>query len=251
MSMPSLFISHGSPTVMIEEDSPGREFLAGLGAALPKPKAILVISAHWETDKPKVTATLTPEIIYDFYGFPDEMYLMTYPAAGSPELAKRVADLVGAELDENRGLDHGVWSPLKLMYPDADIPVVQLSLQSNERSSYHYEIGRKLAPLRKEGVLIIASGAATHNLKDLQWYGTQADDWAVEFEDWFVDMIESNHHDGLLKVYEKAPHFDQAHPKDEHWLPIYVAMGAAQESANLLHRGFEHKNLSMASVRFD
>ncbi len=251
MLMPSLFVSHGSPTVMIEPESAGRAFLSGLSEILPKPCAIVVVSAHWETDKPIVTGSPQPETIHDFYGFPDELYQKRYPASGDPVLAHQVAQLVGAKVDESRGLDHGAWSPLSLIYPEADIPVVQLSLQPLEDVQYHYDIGKRLSVLRNDGVLIMASGSVTHNLRELKWYENTPDAWAREFENWFVNAIQDNDHEALLNALQLAPHYERVHPRDEHWLPVYVALGAARQCATLLHRGFEHKNLSMAAVRFD
>ena len=251
MLMPSLFVSHGSPTVMIEPESAGRAFLSSLSEFFPKPRAIVVVSAHWETDKPVVTGSPQPETIHDFYGFPDELYQKRYPALGDPILAHQVAQLVGGEVDDARGLDHGAWSPLSLIYPKADIPVVQLSLQPMKDAQYHYDIGKRLSVLREEGVLIMASGSITHNLRELKWYQNTPDAWAQEFEDWFVTAIHDNDHDTLLNAAQLAPHYERSHPRDEHWLPVYVALGAARQRATLLHRGFEHKNLSMAAVRFD
>ncbi|WP_417822088.1 DODA-type extradiol aromatic ring-opening family dioxygenase [Terasakiella sp.] len=251
MLMPSLFVSHGSPTVMIEPESAGRAFLSSLNEVFPKPRAIVVISAHWETDKPIVTGSPQPETIHDFYGFPDELYQKRYPASGDPILAHQVAQLVGGEVDDARGLDHGAWSPLSLIYPKADIPVVQLSLQPMKGAQYHYDIGKRLSVLRKDGVLIMASGSVTHNLRELKWYQNTPDVWALEFENWFVNAIQDNDHDTLLNAPQLAPHYERSHPRDEHWLPVYVALGAARQRATLLHRGFEHQNLSMAAVRFD
>ncbi|WP_417793635.1 DODA-type extradiol aromatic ring-opening family dioxygenase [Terasakiella pusilla] len=248
--LPSLFLSHGSPTVLIEKDSPGRAFLAQLGSQIERPKSILVVSAHWETESPTVTGAGVLETIHDFYGFPNELFQMTYPAEGAGDLSQTVQTLLGAKLDDKRGLDHGAWSALKLMYPEADILVVQLSLQSHLPAQYHYDIGSKLSELRKEGVLIIGSGAATHNLRALTWYDKTPDPWAVEYEDWLVKTVEEQDPDGLLHARESAPHYSMAHPVDEHWLPIYVAMGAG-DKMRLLHRGFEHRNLSMAAVAFD
>ncbi|MDV7337964.1 class III extradiol ring-cleavage dioxygenase [Terasakiella sp. A23] len=248
--MPSLFISHGSPTVLIEEDSAGRAFLSGLAEDLPRPKAILVISAHWETRSLTVTGAEEHKTIHDFYGFPEALFQMHYPARGSSELTTRLQGLLDAHIDPVRGLDHGAWSPLKLIYPNADIPVVQLGLQSGESPAYLYQLGEQLKELRNEGVLIIGSGAVTHNLGEIRWNSTQPDDWAQAYEDWFVEKLESGDKDALLNAHAEAPHFTRAHPRDEHWLPLYVAMGAG-DTATLLHRGFEHGNLSMAAVRFD
>lgn len=249
--MPSLFISHGSPTIMIEENSPGRNFLASLGQRIDKPKAVLVVSAHWETETPLISAHPRPETIHDFYGFPKALYDLNYPAKGAPELADKVTELVGGSIDSKRGLDHGAWAPLSLIYPDADIPIFQLSLQSNKSPLYHYDIGKKLSPLREQGVLILASGSVTHNLSKLRWFDNKPDQWAIEFENWFSEAIHNNDFAGLLAAENEAPHFHLTHPTTEHWLPLYVALGAAHEKATLLHQGFEHKNLSMASARFD
>ncbi len=249
--MPTLFVSHGSPTILLEEDSGGRAFLSNLAADLPRPKAILMISAHWETEHPTVTAAENLETIHDFYGLPQALSEKTYPASGSPELAQRIANLIDGKLDDSRGLDHGAWIVLSFMYPQADIPVVQLSLQETHKPTYHYDLGNKLEKLREEGVLIIGSGAVTHNLKELNWHETTPDAWAQEFEDWFVHSIETNDHSQLLEASTAAPQFERSHPTPEHWSPLYLVMGAAQKDARLMHRGFEYKNLSMASARFD
>ncbi|MTI08321.1 dioxygenase [Rhodospirillaceae bacterium RKSG073] len=249
--MPVIFLSHGAPSMAIEQDSLGRAFLAGLADQLPKPKAILIASPHWETSDLRLTASSSPETIHDFYGFPPALYQMLYPAKTDQGVVEEIVSLTGAVRDPNRGYDHGAWSPLYLLYPDADIPVIQLSLQSHESPEYLYALGDKLSELRDEGVLIIGSGSVTHNLRDIEWRNPSPSQWAVDFEDWFVSAIEENDHETLLAAREIAPNFNYAHPTDEHWLPLYVAMGAAKEKATLLHRGFEHKNISMAAVRFD
>ena len=249
--MPSLFVSHGSPTLLIEEDSPGRKFLSNLGNHLEKPTAILSISAHWMTKTPKVTSNQQPKTIHDFYGFPPALYEKSYDAEGAPDLAQDVATLVGADLDDSWGLDHGTWVPLSFAYPDADIPVIQLSIQPEQDAQHHYDMGKKLESLRKKGVLIMASGGVTHNLRDIVRFDNDPDQWALDYENWYVECLKNNDHDSLLKADTLAPHFAHAHPSDEHWLPLYVALGAARNTATLLHRGFEHKNLSMATARFD
>lgn len=248
--LPSLFLSHGSPTVLIEDDSPGRLFLEQLAGQFARPTSILVVSAHWETEKPVVTGAGRLDTIHDFYGFSEELYRMEYPAQGDGALSQKVQNLLGASVDKTRGLDHGAWSALKLMYPEADIPVVQLSLQSHQPAQYHYDIGKTLSDLRKDGVLIIGSGAATHNLRALKWFDKTPDAWAVDYEDWLAKTVAEQDHAGLLDARQRAPHFSMAHPVDEHWLPIYVAMGAGADM-RLLHRGFEHRNLSMAAIAFD
>lgn len=248
--MPSLFISHGSPTILIDETSAGRRFLSGLAEKYDCPKAILVISAHWETLKPMVTSAENLKTIHDFYGFPQALFEMEYPAKSDAGLVTKIQDKLGAIAEPVRGLDHGVWSVLKLMYPDADIPVVQLSLQSQQPPAYHYDMGKKLADLRKDGVMIIASGATTHNLRAIRRNSTIPDDWAQAYEDWMVEKVEAGDQEALLNAHTEAPHFQMSHPRDEHWLPFYVAMGAGGQG-HILHRGFEHGNLSMAAVAFD
>ncbi|SCA55636.1 Extradiol aromatic ring-opening dioxygenase [Candidatus Terasakiella magnetica] len=249
--LPSLFISHGSPTVLIEQDSAGHQFLKSLADDLPTPKAIVIISAHWETRDLQVSATETPQTLNDFYGFPKELYQQDYSFKGSALIAERVSTLTGAKLDHKRGLDHGAWIPMALIYGQSDIPVIQLSLPVNLSAQALYEIGQKLAPLRNENILIMASGAMTHNLGELEFFSSKAERWAIEAEDWFAHKIKENDHHALLKAATQMPHFAKAHPRDEHWKPIYMAMGAAQSTSSLLHRGFEHKNLSMAAARFD
>ena len=190
-SFPSVFISHGPPTLLLEP-APSRDFLAGLGETLGRPDAIVCVSAHWNTETPAISTAENPETIYDFYNFPAALYEATYPAAGAPDLARRTADLLrqggmDVEFDAGRGLDHGAWIPLKLMYPDADIPVTQLSMQWPQGPEHHLAVGRALRPLREEGVLVLANGNVTHNLDDAigAYRAGQADvpppSWASEF----------------------------------------------------------------------
>ncbi len=166
MSMPTVFVSHGSPMLYLEQGLPARAFLAGLGSAVPKPTAILAVSAHWNTERPEVSLTARPETIHDFYGFPEPLYRLHYDAPGAPELARRVAEMTGAQPAEY-GLDHGAWVPAMLGWPAADIPIFQLSVQPYMSPAHHLELGRKLTTLRDEGVLVMGSGSATHNLSRL------------------------------------------------------------------------------------
>lgn len=251
MKMPTLFLSHGSPTIMMEQDSPGRAFLSQLAQHIPRPREILVISAHWETDVALITATHKPKTIHDFYGFPQELYERTYPAPGAVAMADKITQLASVKKDLTRGLDHGVWSPLSLMYPAADIPVSQLSIQPGLSIEHHYEIGKSLSELRDDGVLIVGSGSVTHNLRELVRFTNDPAQWAIDFEDWFVKAIVNHNHHDLLNAPTSAPDFVRSHPSIEHWLPLYVAMGAARESSHMLYRGFEHKNLSMAAACFN
>jgi 4,5-DOPA dioxygenase extradiol len=257
MTLPSLFVSHGAPTLILENGATC-DFLRGLGGALPKPKAVLAVSAHWETDLPTLGAATAPETIHDFYGFPDSLYRMRYAAPGAPDLAGRAASLLSAggipsAIDSERGLDHGAWVPLLLMYPQADIPVLQLSIQPHRGPAHHVAIGRALAALRDDEVLILASGGAVHNLRALAWNRSGAPEaWAQGFDDWLVRKIETGAAADLVAYRDRAAGAVQAHPRDEHLLPLFVALGAAGENAigKRIHHGFEHGSLSMAAFSF-
>jgi len=245
--LPTVFISHGAPTLVFE-DIPARKFIAGLGEALPRPEAILCASAHWETETPAVSGASAPETIHDFYGFPEALYRLRYPAPGSPTLARRVAELIeGVEIDEGQGLDHGAWNPLLLAYPNADIPVAQLSIQVPKGPAWHAVLGRKLAPLREEGVLILASGGAVHNLRQFQIDNRTPADWAVAFDRWLAERIEAGDEEALVDYRRLRPEGRMAHPRDEHFLPLFVAMGAGGGKGRALHRSFAHGSLSMAA----
>lgn len=253
MLMPTLFVSHGSPTLILE-DVPARAFLATLGEQVPRPKAIIAVSAHWNTDTPAVSTAGRPETIHDFYGFPDALYRLHYDAPGAPELAARVAELTGAVRDPGYGLDHGAWVPAMLGWPEADIPIFQLSVQPHLGPAHHIALGRKLAPLRDEGVLILGSGSTTHNLRRLArgGQGAKPEPWAMAFDDWLADTLEKGDEAALADYRARAPYAREAHPTDEHFLPIHVAFGAAGEGAHgrALHRSFTLGNLSMASYAF-
>jgi 4,5-DOPA dioxygenase extradiol len=255
MSLPAVFVSHGAPSLPLT-DSPAAAFLRGLGVTLGRPAAILCVSAHWDSERPALSLAERPETIYDFRGFPDALYRLTYPAPGAPELARRAAGLLAAagemlELDAGRGLDHGAWVPLLLMYPEADIPVVQLSVQSGRGAAPHLALGRALAPLRDEGVLILGSGGAVHNLR--QFFGNPGatPDWALAFDDWLCRQVEAGAVEALVDYRAKAPHGRQAHPSEEHFLPLHVALGAGGEGVRgrVLHRSFDG-SLSMAAFAF-
>lgn len=254
MSMPTLFVSHGSPMLFLEKDLPARAFLATLGTLVPRPKAIVAVSAHWNTERPAVSLAARPPTIHDFYGFPDALYRLHYDAPGAPELAARVAELTGAERDPDYGLDHGAWVPAMLGWPDADIPIFQLSVQPHMSPAHHIALGRRLAPLREDGVLVMGSGSATHNLRRLVrgQHGTPPEPWAKAFDDWVADTLERGDESALANYRTQAPHAVEAHPTDEHFLPIHVAFGAAGKGAHgkPLHRSFASGNLSMASYAF-
>ncbi|MBD1918976.1 MULTISPECIES: class III extradiol ring-cleavage dioxygenase [Cyanophyceae] len=254
-SLPSLFISHGAPDLPLRT-GPTQDFLRSLLQTLPKPKAILAISAHWLTAQPTVSAAKQPKTIYDFGGFSQALYELTYPAPGSPKLAEQVISNLAdagysARVDCNRGFDHGVWTPLILAAPEATIPVVQLSLQPHETPLHHYQLGKALAPLRDEGVLIFASGAATHNLGAFDGnYDAPPPAWAVAFDDWLAEAIATNDIQRLLNYRQHAPYAAKNHPSEEHLLPLFVALGAGGPGQQL-HHGFTYGAFSMAAYQFD
>lgn len=255
MSMPSIFVSHGSPGLILG-NAPARDFLGSLGKVVPRPTAIIAVSAHWDTDVPAVSLARRPATIHDFYGFPEALYRMHYDPPGAPELAERVARLTGAAHDPHRGLDHGAWVPAKLAWPEADIPIFQLSVQPNESPAHHIALGRKLSSLRDEGVLVMGSGSATHNLRALvrgAGSDVEPEPWAKAFDDWLAETLERGDEAALADYRAKAPYARDAHPTDEHFLPVHVAFGAAGEGAHgrALHRSFTLGNLSMASYAFD
>lgn len=255
---PSLFVSHGAPTLAIEQNETV-EFLKRLGRELPRPEAILCISAHWNTDVPTVSAAERPETIHDFGGFPEELFRMRYTAPGAPSIAGRVRELLEGAGHEStvapeRGLDHGAWVPLKLIYPEADVPVTQLSVQPSLGPEHHFRLGRALAPLREEGVLILATGSATHNLSRIG-RGEVPPVWAKEFDEWLYRKITDGALEELLDYRRFAPHASVAHPTDVHLLPLFVAMGAGADSetqarGRALHRGWTWASLSMAAYGF-
>ncbi|KDO58767.1 hypothetical protein CISIN_1g042295mg [Citrus sinensis] len=258
--METFFISHGSPTLPIDESLQVRHFLKAWKEQvfLQKPNSILVISAHWETDVPTVNVVRQNDTIYDFYGFPEQLYKLKYPAPGAPDLAKRVKELLRTsgfnhvKEDTKRGLDHGAWTPLMLMYPEANIPVCQLSLQPEKDGTYHYNVGKALAPLKDEGVLIIGSGSATHNLKALQFDGDSVVSWASEFDCWLKDALLQGRYEDVNHYEEKAPYGKMAHPSPEHFYPLHVAMGAAGEDAKAeqIHQSWQLCSLSCSSYKF-
>jgi 4,5-DOPA dioxygenase extradiol len=254
-----LFVSHGSPTLPLERGE-AVDFLRALGPSLGRPEAILVVSAHWDTARPAVSAAEHPETIYDFYGFPPELYRLRYPAPGAPGLAKRAAGLLAdagmqPQVDLQRGLDHGAWTSLMLMYPQADIPVTQLSIQSRLGPAHHVRLGEALRPLRDEGVLIFTSGGATHNLRELSYQrgNPVPQPWVVEFNEWLADAILSGRHEDLVNYRGKAPHAVRNHPTDEHLIPLFVALGAGGHgaAAQRLHSSISSGVISMDAYRFD
>jgi 4,5-DOPA dioxygenase extradiol len=255
MPLPAVFVSHGAPTLVFE-DIPARRFMASLSQQLPRPAAILCISAHWETAHPTVSSAAAPATIHDFYGFPEPLYQLRYAAPGAPALAARVAARldeagIGCVIDAERGLDHGAWNPLMLIYPQADIPVTQLSIQSSLDPAHHVAVGRALRPLRDEGVLVLASGGAVHNLRQFHVDRETPALWAVSFDDWLAERIAAGDEQALVSYREVRPDGPLAHPRDEHFMPLFVALGAGGDKGRALHRSFAHGSLSMAAYAWD
>ena len=263
-AFPALFISHGSPDTAIA-DTEAAAWLRRMAADLPRPRAIVVASAHFEVSGGvAVSADPRPETIHDFGGFAPELYAMQYPAPGEPDLARRIAgDLQAAGFParavDRRGFDHGVWVPLKLAYPDADIPVVSVSVDPRQGPEHHFRLGQALAGLGGEGVLVIGSGSFTHNLgeafKALRTGRRNIDvpGWVQQFTGWMNDRLAANDVEALLDYRHEAPYAVENHPTDEHLLPLYVAMGAAGEGgkARLVHDSAEFGVLAMTMWRFD
>jgi len=256
MTLPSIFVSHGAPTLSLDPGETGA-FWQRLAQSLTRPEAVLCVSAHWMTEAPAVSAPQRNETIHDFYGFPEPLYRLAYPAPGAPALAERVVALLGdagipVAVDRRRGLDHGAWVPLRLMYPAADIPTAQFSIQLERDALWHYRLGAALAPLRDEGVLILASGGAVHNLRGLARQGGPAPDWARQFDEWLATALAEGREAELLDWTRRAPNSREAQPSPDHFLPLFVALGAAGKGARgeRLHQGFTLGSLSMAAFRF-
>lgn len=259
---PAIFVSHGAPTIVIDDTS-ARHFLAGLAGGLPAhPDAIVMISAHHDEPLASITSAAQPGTIHDFGGFPEELYRMRYPAPGSPDLAARISGLlhdagVANRLDPERGFDHGAWTPLMLAWPEADIPVVQVSINMRETPEYHYRLGQALEQLRDDNILIIGSGAITHNLRAFfqggYAPGAQAEPWVTDFLDWLDVKLIGGDHQGVLQAIGQAPHGRDNHPTMDHILPLFVALGAGgvKGKATRLHASIEYGVLAMDAWRFD
>ncbi|XP_027073845.2 4,5-DOPA dioxygenase extradiol-like [Coffea arabica] len=259
----TFFISHGTPAIAVDDSLLPRHFLKSFAKKVlnQRPKAILIISSHWETLEPTVNVIHdNNDTIYDFHNFPMPLYQLKYPAPGAPELAKRVKELLEGSgfkqvnEDKERGLDHGAWVPLMVMYPEADIPVCQLSIQTSQDATHHYNVGKALAPLKEEGVLIIGSGTATHNLKSAR--PDNIDDsvasWALEFDNWLKEALISGRFEDVNHYLEKAPYGKLAHPEPDHFYPLHIAMGAAGQNAKaeLIHSSWFAHTLSFSSFKF-
>lgn len=255
--MPVLFLGHGSPTNALEVNE-ATAAMRKLGEKLPHPKSILVISAHWMTQGTWVTHMDQPRVIYDFHGFPKELYQVPYPAKGNPLLATALHERVPEpriQLDDHEwGLDHGTWSVLKHLYPKADIPVVQLSLDMSQPPSFQYELGQKISFLRGQGVLIVGSGNIVHNLRLIDWE-RQAEpyDWALEFDNWVKTKIVEGDHKALVNDFLSTEMGQRSVPTLDHYLPFLTVLGAGAGQKDQFFfdvEGFQNKSISMRSVRF-
>jgi 4,5-DOPA dioxygenase extradiol len=260
MRAPTLFISHGSPMLAIEP-SPARDFLIQYGKSLPRPDAIVIASAHFETEIPAVVTDAQPDMIYDFGGFPDALFQIVYPAPGQPEVAMKVAHMIhdtGLQTGvvSHRGFDHGTWVPLSLMFPDADIPVVQIAVQPHLGAAHHVALGRALTSLKEQNIMVIGSGSATHNLREFYAHRHmkpgEAPEWVIAFDDWVRERVQAGNTAELIDYRKLAPHAVRNHPTEEHFVPLHVAVGAAGEGAKgeLLHSSYANGVLSMDAYIF-
>jgi len=256
--LPSVFLSHGSPMHALEA-SAACEAWTRLAQTLPRPRALLIASAHWETAHPALTGSARPDTIHDFYGFPAPMYRIRYPAPGAPDVAARAGELLRqagfeVEIDAERGLDHGAWSPLLHMYPDAAIPVLQLSVQTMLGPQHHLALGRALRPLATENILVIGSGHMTHNLGDRRPGGEAAVplDYVRAFQDWTNARVQARDLDALTGYRRQTSHGRRAHPSEEHFLPLFFALGAATDGyrTERICAGIESGALAMDSYCF-
>ncbi len=255
--MPVIYLSHGAPP--LADDPVWTRQLADWSAAMPRPSSVLMVSAHWENDPLTVSATTTVPLFYDFWGFPQRYYEEHYPAPGAPELATQVATLLGdpdhpVRQEPTRGLDHGAYVPLVEMYPEADVPVLQISMPTLDPEVL-FDIGRRLAPLRDQGVLIVGSGFSTHNLREMNWHtgpDSHPPTWSSEFDDWLEKAMQTGDVDSLLDFQNVAPAAYLAHPRTEHFAPLFVALGASVEDgleSESVVEGFWF-GLSKRSVQF-
>lgn len=258
--MPSLFIAHGAPLLAIENNE-YTQFLQELGHVMPKPKAIVLFSAHWESSVQQVSDVDEFGTIYDFGGFPQELYEIQYPAKGAANITEEIKGLFGSagvpfEVNTSRGLDHGAWVVLRMLYPNADIPVVSMSVNQHLTPEEQYKIGRSLSALREKDVLIIGSGGTVHNLRAVGWErdGKVNDEWAVDFDEWIGKYLVSWNTEKLFDYYDQAPNAEFAVPRygKEHFIPLFYAMGAAGDvkQAKLLHRSYRYGNLSHSVWQF-
>ena len=253
-SMPALFISHGAPSIALEQDGFTRA-VAAFGKSLAGARAIAVVSAHWQARSARVNAVAHPETIYDFGGFSPELYQIRYEAPGDPALAREIATLLGgAALEETRGWDHGLWVPMRSLLPEASIPIVEIAQPNPTNPAELMRIGQALAPLRDRGVVIAGSGGIVHNLRAIHLADKDApvDDWAKEFDDWFATHLAARDFATLTRYRDLAPHANLAVPTPEHFEPVFVTLGASRDSDSLttIYEGFHYGNLSMRTFAY-
>ncbi|MCT8975254.1 dioxygenase [Clostridium sp. CX1] len=251
----SLFLCHGGPTLVVEKNE-YTNFLKDLGKKL-NPKAIVIFTAHWESEITTISSLdSTYDMIYDFYGFPKELYSIKYPAQGSVDVASKLQSMlrdhgIESKLDENRGLDHGAWDVLYLMFPKADIPVIQVSVNPELSMEKQYEIGEAIRELGKEDILVIGSGSTVHNLSTVDWNSEKAEEWAVEFDNWLIEKVENNDREVLFNYRQLAPYAKLAVPREEHIVPMFIAMGSGNNhNPKLLHQSYVYGTLSYICFEF-
>ena len=255
-SMPAIFISHGAPGSALDREK--QQEFKHWAEVMPKPSAILIISAHWQTPGLVSGTIASKKLIYDFAGFPPALYQVQYSAPAAPQLAQRVAAIFQSEAGmdipvSDRGWDHGVWVLLTMMYPQADIPVLQISLPMDATAQQLFNLGVTLAPLREKGILIIGSGQMTHNLSALKADGAPVDEWADKFDDWCKETLDSRNWDGLINYQHEAPELGNNHPTEEHFRPLLIIAGFAGKALENIHypiQGFEYGSLGRRSVQF-
>ncbi len=253
--MPAVFFGHGNPMNALTRNQ-WSEAWAAVGVSLPRPRAVLCISAHWYVPGTLVTAMQAPRTIHDFGGFPQELYDVEYPAPGDPELARRLQALltpVPAKLDDSWGLDHGTWSVFRHVYPDAEVPVVQLSIDETQPAAFHYELGKKLAPLRDEGILVVASGNVVHNLRAYAWGEDAPDpyDWAVSFERKAKELMLAGDHEALVDYKNIGRDATLSVPTPDHYLPLLYVLATRRKGDDVAFpvEGIDGRSISMLTVR--
>ena len=253
--LPAFFFGHGNPTLAVQSNAYTRAWSA-IGRALPRPRAVLSVSAHWYGRGTQVTAMPAPRTLHDFGGFPPELYAVSYPAPGDPDLAARIRDLldpIAIGLDQDRGLDHGTWSVLRHVFPDADVPVLQLSLDARQPAAFHYALAKRLAPLREEGVLVMGSGNIVHNLRMYAWGDPSAPsfDWAVAFENEVRKRLAARDHDALIRYEHLGSGARLAVPTPEHYLPLLyvIALQGDEDAVTFPVEGIDGGSMSMLTVQ--
>jgi len=258
MFQPSLFISHGAPDIAVKSDHPSHRFLTEMPRLFARPDAIVILSAHWCTERITISNAESYKAIYDFGGFDERLYSMHYSPKGCPELARIIFDMLEKnnwqpKLAGNAELDHGAWIPLKLMYPEAYIPVVRISIQPDQPPENHYELGRVLAELRQQNILVIGSGAMTHNLFEMTFnqHDGGAPQWVTDFADWMKDKLETGDKAAILSYRDNAPYSRKNHPTDDHLVPLFIAMGAGNgDTARRIHTATSYGTVMMDSYAF-